>query len=602
MQAVMLAAGMGKRLGKNTEENTKCMVNVAGKKLIDWAIEAIEYAGIKKFTVVVGYKAENLISYINRKYGASGIEFTFVHNAEYERTNNIYSFYLARDYLVKDDTILMESDLIYDRSLIKKLCESKYKNIAAVARYKSWMDGTVVTCDDSGKILQFIDKGKINFETEKELYKTVNVYKLSKEFLEKVYIPFLSTYMKAYGVNNYYETVLKVIAHLSLNDLMAYEIGELPWYEIDDIQDLDIANAMFTEGAEKHKLITSKFGGYWRYSEIKDFCCLVNPYFPTKDYIDKLKREFGALLMQYPSGLAVQNMNAERIFGVDQNKILVGNGAAELINSLGKICKGKIGINVPTFNEYRRCFKQCNIEIIDNSQWDFDFNTEEIKKAADKTELICIISPDNPSGKMLDKAQIFDILDYCKNKSTKIVVDESFADFADQDHKFTLLNNRILTEYQNLIVIKSISKSYGVPGVRLGVLACGDQKLIASIRNELPIWNINSFAEYFLQTFNLYAKEYSVACGQLVRERERFISELSKFNIKVYDSQANYVLIKLNDMNSLDFCVRMLNEYNILVKDLYEKDYFGKQNYIRVAIRDTADNDLFLRAMQEVIH
>ena len=271
MQAVMLAAGMGKRLGKNTEENTKCMVNVAGKKLIDWAIEAIEYAGIKKFTIVVGYKAENLISYINRKYGASGIEFTFVHNAEYERTNNIYSFYLARDCLVQDDAILMESDLIYDRSLIKKLCESKYKNIAAVARYKSWMDGTVVTCDDSGKILQFIDKGKINFETEKELYKTVNVYKLSKEFLEKVYIPFLSTYMKAYGVNNYYETVLKVIAHLSLNDLMAYEIGELPWYEIDDIQDLDIANAMFTEGAEKYKLITSKFGGYWRYSEIKDF-------------------------------------------------------------------------------------------------------------------------------------------------------------------------------------------------------------------------------------------------------------------------------------------------------------------------------------------
>ena len=191
MQALMLAAGMGKRLGKFTNNNTKCMVEVAGKKLIDRAIEAVIEAKIKKMIIVVGYKGEALIDYIKGNYQDSEIDFVFINNKDYAVSNNIYSFYLAREHVINEDTLLMESDLIYDKSLLKKMVLCKQKNVAAVAKYKSWMDGTVVTCDRHGYITQFIDKTDMNYDFPEEYYKTVNIYKFSKEFNKNIYIPFL---------------------------------------------------------------------------------------------------------------------------------------------------------------------------------------------------------------------------------------------------------------------------------------------------------------------------------------------------------------------------------------------------------------------------
>lgn len=602
MQALMLAAGMGKRLGKFTGENTKCMVEVAGKKLIDRAIEAIVEAGIKKFILVTGYKADNLKDYILSNYGDCGLEFVFVYNKDYAVTNNIYSFYMAKEYLISDDTVLMESDLIFDRSLIKRLLENPDKNLAVVAEYESWMDGTVVTCNAENKITQFIDKCDIDFAQTENYYKTVNVYKLSKEFSSEVYLPFLEAYMKAYGKNNYYESVLKVVAHLAVSDLKAFYIKDLPWYEIDDAQDLDIADVLFSEGTAKYDLIIGKFGGYWRYGKMLDFCYLVNPYFPPKAMIDKLKNEFPVLLSQYPSGLSIQNMNAERIFGVDKEHILVGNGAAELINALGRVLTGTVAVSLPTFNEYVRCFENCELKAIDNSEWDYRHSTDVLNKTAEEVDAICLVSPDNPSGHMLTLKEISDLAQKCEKFNTVLVIDESFIDFADKDKRYTLLNNDILEKYKNLVVIKSISKSYGVPALRLGVMASADEKLIKKVRDVMQVWNINSFAEYYLQIYNLYAKYYEKACDKIAEERKRFISELKKIgSIKIYPSQANFIMIDLGGISSYEFCVKMLNRYDILVKDLSSKNYFGGKNFIRVAVRDKEDDDAFLTAIWEIL-
>lgn len=602
MQALMLAAGMGKRLGKYTGNNTKCMVEVAGKKLIDYAIEAVRYAGIKRMILVVGYKGQNLKDYIQRKYANSEMEFIFIENKEYDVSNNIYSFYLAKEYVVQDDTILMESDLIYEKTLIKNLIAVRHKDVAAIAKYKSWMDGTVVTCNKTGYITQFIDKADMNYDMLDEYYKTVNVYKLSRRFSKNIYLPFLEAYMQAYGVNSYYETTLKVVAHLAKTQLYGYEIGDISWYEIDDAQDLDIANAMFSRGKERYNLMMSKFGGYWRYSSMLDFCYLVNPYFPTAEYVKKMQHEFPVLLGAYPSGLNMQNMNAERIFDIDQKYVLVGNGASELINALGETVSGKLAVGVPTFNEYVRCFRHCEIIYIDNSKWDYGINIEAYKSACEKVNMVCIVSPDNPSGAMLTFEEAIDVVKYAKKFNTIVVMDESFIDFAEDNKKYTLLRNDILAENENLVVVKSIGKSYGVAGLRLGVLATANQKLLSDIRANMQIWNVNSFAEYFLQTFNLYAKDYKIACEKIAKERKRMIEEINKLpNVKAYDSQANYIMVWLQSQSSYDFCVDCLGNYNILIKDLSSKNYFNGNNYIRVAVKDTHENNQLVKAMRELI-
>ncbi len=595
VQAIILAAGKGTRLGDLTENNTKCMVSVAGVKLIDRAVSAITKAGIKKIIIVVGYKGDNLKRYINDKYKNSKIDFIFVKNKIFEVTNNIYSLYLAKDYLSAEDTILLESDLVYDEKIVQQMVETKYANSAAVADYQTWMDGTIITCSN-GIIDNFYSKDELDYEHSHRYYKTVNIYKLSKEFSQKTYIPFLKTYIDVCGCNSYYESVLKTILTIPYVEIQAYNIKELEWYEIDDKQDLAIANVIFSKGEEKYRLLTSTYGGFWRYSRVKDFLYLVNPYFPPAQLIEKMKYEFKNLLEMYPSGMQIQKLNAERIFAVDGDMLLVGNGAAELIKILGEKFNNLQGVAfVPTFNEYIRCFNIDKMMIIDNSKNNYEYNIEQILLLIESVEYMVIISPDNPSGAMIKEEDIMAIIKKGADYNCKIIIDESFIDFAARDSYFTLLKNGILLNYTNLIVIKSISKSYGVPGLRLGVMASGDKKLIKEMQGMLPVWNINSFAEYYLQNYNIFKKTYESACIKIVNERERVEKTLSKNkNIKLYQSNANYIMFDLKEHDSNKFCYTMLEKYNILIKNLKGKDGIGKKNFVRIAIRDVDDNNLLL--------
>ena len=597
----MLAAGMGKRLAKYTQNNTKCMVEVAGKKLIDRTIEALKIAGINRFVIVIGYKGENLKKYILENHKGE-MDFVFIENKDYATTNNIYSFYLARKELVKDDTILLESDVIFEQDLIKKMVEYKHENIAAVAKYESWMDGTCVEADDEHNITSFIEKKDMDNTKLDRYYKTVNIYKFSVSFTRDIYLPFLEAYMKAYGMNSYYETTLKVLCMLKDFPVKAFYMREIDWYEIDDAQDLSIANALFTKGIEKYNVITSAFGGFWRYTKVRDFCYLVNPYFPQQKLVEKMQNEFPILLTQYPSGENVQNMNAERLFGVDDKHILVGNGAAELINALGHVARGTIAVNLPAFNEYVRCFKNCVIREIDNSKIDYKMDLETIKKAIRECDYTAVINPDNPSGFMLDKDEVIALAKVAKEANHKLIIDESFVDFADGKRRFTLLDDNFISENPNVIVIKSISKSYGVPGLRLGLLATSDTALIKALRDDMQIWNINSFAEYYLQIYQLFAKDYAQACDAIVNERNRVINELRTLkSIRVFDSEANYILVDLKENNSLELAAKLLDEKNILIKDLSTKNYFHGKNYVRLAIRNEKDNNALIEAMKEYL-
>lgn len=598
MQGLMLAAGMGKRLGKYTKGNTKCMLNVAGRTLIERAVDALKNVGINRLVMVVGYKSENLKKFINENI--KDMEIVFIDNPDYDKSNNIYSLYLAKEWLEKDDTIMLESDLIYENKMIEELVKDKNKNVALVAKYEQWMDGTVVTLDDKNRITSFVEKKDFKFDRTDEYYKTVNIYKLSKEFSKNEYIPFLEAYMKAYGLNEYYELALKAIAHLSRSDLKALPIKNIKWYEIDDAQDYDIVNCLFANENETIKMYQKRFGGYWRFNNIKDYCYLVNPYFPPKSMIEKMNYLSQELISSYPSGLSIENINAGRLFNVDETEILVGNGAAELINVLGHITTGKMAISVPAFNEYERCFKNCEIVEIESKNNDYKLDINEVLKLLDTVDTVAIINPDNPSGDFIEYDNMMKILKKAKSKNKRLIVDESFIDFAEEKSRYTLLKSEILQEYKNLIVVKSIGKSYGVPGIRLGVLASGDMELLKQIRDNMAVWNINSFGEYFLQIATLYTKEYNKSCKLIADERIRFTKELQKIKyIEPYKSQANYIMCKLIDEDSTDLANYLIKNYSILIKDLKNKKGFENKNYIRLAVKSKEDNDEIIKALKE---
>lgn len=608
MQALMLAAGMGKRLGRYTKDATKCMVPVNGKTLIEYAIESLVQNNIKKMIIVVGYKSQVLIDFINSKFNEknlNGMKIEFIENKVYDKTNNIYSLYMAADKLCEDDTILLESDLIYKPSIITKLIESKDPNLAVVSPFESWMDGTCTLLDENNNITGMLDKAHFNWFETKDYYKTVNIYKFSKEFSKTSYVPFLEAYQKAFGKNEYYEQVLKVLSFLSSSTLKGLPVPGDDWYEIDDPADLAIAENRFAEGKEKLSLLQHRFGGYWRFPQLKDYCYLVNPYFPPQKMVDELEVSFKTLLTQYPSGAAQMSLLAGKIFNILPENIVVGNGAAELISSLGGELKGKVAVPYPTFNEYPERFTNCEIVPIQTSKKDFSYTADDIIKTvkAEKVNTVLLINPDNPSGNFLKKNDVIKLLDELLKLDAKLIFDESFIDFAEKEIRYTLLDQDIINKYTNLIVVKSISKSYGVPGLRLGVLASSNSDYIKLIKKTNAIWNINSFGEYFLQIYEKYSKTYSAACDSIAEERANFIKSLSGIkNLTVFPSQANFVLCRLDGNNYSDkLAVELLEKYNIFIKDLTGKKCFDEPRYIRLAIRDANDNAVLIKALKEMI-
>lgn len=600
MQAIILAAGMGKRLKELTHDNTKCMVQVCGETLIERMLRQQDRLNLERIVIVVGYQGRRLIDFVSSLDIKTPIE--FIENPIYDKTNNIYSLSLAKKRLLEDDTLLFESDIIFEDSVLDALVQDPRPTLALVDKYEPWMDGTCVRLSGDDEIIEFIPGKKFNHLDSGDCYKTVNIYKFSREFSRNAYVPFLEAYQKALGENEYYEQVLMVIAMLNNSELRAKRLEGEKWYEIDDIQDLDIATSIFASDDEKLPLMMKRYGGYWRYPKLLDFCYLVNPYFPPQKLKNEMIASFDVLLTQYPSGMHINSLLAAKDFSVHEENIVVGNGAAELIKALMERLEGKIGFVRPTFEEYPNRADKDREVVYTPSNENFSYSVDDlISFFSDKDiSTLVVVNPDNPTGSYIKKKDLLRLVSWSKEKGITLVVDESFVDFA-EDEDSSLIDQSILSSNRHLFVMKSISKSYGVPGLRLGVLASGDVEAIKAIKKSVSIWNINSFAEFYLQIEEKYHKDYLASLTRIKEERKRFFSKLSSIEgLRTIPSEANYIMVEITGgKKATEVTKRLLSDYGILIKDLSAKIKGGE--YLRLAVRDTKDNDRLIDALSNVL-
>jgi len=605
MQAIILAAGMGRRLKDLTRDNTKCMVEVNGVKLIDRLLGQLAKLQLQRVIIVVGYKGKELREYIEKEWGGKdALKIEFSENPVYDKTNNIYSLALVKDKLQEDDTLLIESDLIFDDRLVSMIVDNPYPNLALVAKYESWMDGTMVTIDKDCNIVNFVPKKAFNYQEVDKYYKTVNIYKFSREFSQHKYVPFLDAYSLAMGNNEYYEQVLRVITLIDSVDLKALPIGNEKWYEIDDVQDLDIAETIFAEDDEMLHRFNYRYGGHWRFPKMLDYCYLVNPYFPTPRMKDELRANFDTLLTEYPSGMMVMQLLAGKYFSVKKEYTVVGNGAAELIKSLMESETGKIGVIYPTFEEYPHRLKPDQVVSFFPDNSDLKYTEDDLMAFFDGKEIasLLLINPDNPSGNFISKEGLLKLTAWSKERGIRLIIDESFVDFSDDFEHNSMISNDILEENPHLVVMKSISKSYGVPGLRLGVMVSANTQLINEVKRDVAIWNINSFAEFYLQIFGKYEADYHQACYRFIKERNRFEKLLREIPyLRVIPSQANYFCIEvMGGFTTEELTKRLLADYDIMIKDCNSKNFLKGKNYIRVSVRDTEDNNQLIAALKEI--
>ncbi|MDO5720257.1 MAG: aminotransferase class I/II-fold pyridoxal phosphate-dependent enzyme [Actinomycetaceae bacterium] len=598
MQGIILAAGMGARLKDLTAKNTKCMIKVNGVTLIERMLRQIDAREFNRVVIVTGYEGNKLRDYISTLNISTPI--VYVHNEIYDQTNNIYSLALAQDYLVEDDTILFESDLIFEDSVLDSLLDDPRDTLALVDKYESWMDGTVIKIDENDHIRVFIPGTRFRYAEADQYYKTVNLYKFSQHFSKTHYLPFLNAYTQALGQNEYYEQVLRVITLLDDPVIEAKRLSGQKWYEIDDLQDLDIASSIFHPDVEtRRQLFESRFGGYWRYPKLLDYCYLVNPYFPPERMKDEMRASFDRLLSDYPSGMRVNSLLAAKNFGLTPETVVVGNGAAELIKALMEELPAPFGVIRPTFEEYpNRRDDEPVVFTADNA--DFSYNADDLISfySDQPIKSLIVINPDNPSGNFIDKEGALKLADWTVKRDITFVLDESFIDFADGDDN-SLLHEDLLEQYPHMIVIKSISKSFGVAGLRLGILASGDTELVDRMKKSVAIWNINSFAEFYLQIAEKYKKSYAIAIDKIRQVRAEFEQHLSEIPfLRVIPSQANFVTCEVLSPHTASELTSKLLEKDLLIKDLSSKDGFNGQNYIRLAVRSTEDNERLLSVLR----
>lgn len=349
----------------------------------------------------------------------------------------------------------------------------------------------------------------------------------------------------------------------------------------------------------------SRYGGFWRYPKLLDFCYLVNPYFTRSGIIKEMQDFFPTLVSEYPSGMNVNSEMASECWGVKKDYIIPGNGAAELIKALMENLDGNVGVVRPTFEEYpNRLDSERVIPFISGNK-DFRYSTEDLINFFSKSKVdnLLLINPDNPTGNFIPKEDVLKLAFWCESRHIRFVLDESFVDFSNNYEKNTCIQNDVLEMFPHMCVIKSISKSYGVPGLRLGILCSADFSLISKLKKQVSIWNINSFAEFFMQILPKYRNDYQKACSDFINTRNDFEIELKKLPfIHVMPSQANFFFLEIfHPYKPTDLCSNLLNKYGILASACLAKKGIEQNRYMRIAVRNHGDNELFIKAISELL-
>jgi histidinol-phosphate/aromatic aminotransferase/cobyric acid decarboxylase-like protein/choline kinase len=591
MKAIILAAGRGARMRPLTDSKPKAMLQVAGQTIIERMLRLLTAHGISEICVVTGYCRDQLENHLCSSF--PDVRFTFVFNDVYDKTNNIYSMHLAFEHFpVDDDVLLIESDLVFTKDVLEPILRTTHKNVALVDKYQVGMDGTVVTVD--GELIANIIPPHLQgpgFDFS-DKYKTLNIYRFSQEFVQTSFRKLLSFYATVYNDNCYYELILGLLVYMRQEQIFACNVSGAKWCEVDDANDLRLAEIAFTEEGRVGSL-DKAFGGFWNIP-VLDFSFIRNMYFPNHSILADMRYTLPSLVQNYGSAQAVLNQKLAYFLLVPKERVSLLNGLSQVYPMLEMLLGDKtILIPEPTFGEYTRVFRN-RITYRDEGLR----NLKDIPYShIDAADVIVFVNPNNPTGSCIGGTEIMRLAR--QEPSKLIVVDESFIDFAEQESVQDLLQKEKLS---NVWILKSLSKSLGVPGIRLGYVYARDEGLIQDLNNRIPIWNSNSLAEYFLEIILKYRQELAGSFESTITDRNSFAAKLASLAAvdHVYPSKANFILVRLKIESAQLPKLRdyLLNRCNIYVRDCSLKFGDGRA-YMRIAVRFHKENMLFVEALSQ---
>jgi histidinol-phosphate/aromatic aminotransferase/cobyric acid decarboxylase-like protein/choline kinase len=594
MKALILAAGYGQRMRPLTDGRHKTLLNIAGSSIIDRILHGLRLHGITDVSIVTGYRADDVVDHVRENH--PDLDFTFIHNESYDKTNNIFSMALAFEQLTFDsDLLLIESDLIYEPAVLDRIMKSSWENVALVDHYRPGMDGTVVAVTSEGVVSHVIppsqQSAKFDFSDK---YKTLNIYRFSRDFCATTLHRLLTYYARLIDDNCYYELVLGMLVYMQQAEIHAEVLdGEL-WSEVDDPTDLRLAEFKFNAPA-RYDLLEATWGGSWD-MQVLDFAFIRNMHFPTPAMLSELRFHLPQLMFNYGSSQQVLNTKLSWALQWPEELTHLLSGASQCYPWLRSWFAGKrVLIPEPTFGEYSRIFPDA-----DRYQDAPGIALDELTLRTHASEVVVIVSPNNPTGTTLDSDWIANLAK--SSPATTLIVDESFIEFSDQQSVADIV---IKERLDNVLIVKSLSKSFGVPGVRLGALLTANPEMAARIGAETPIWNSNSLAENFLDIMLKHRPALRSSYRRTISDRADLSAMLARLPIvdRVFPSDGNFVLAKLSIPAHAagELVARLVEKCLVHVKDVSHK-FDTSTGYWRVAVRTPNDHDVLRDAVLRSVH
>jgi len=534
------------------------------------------------------------------------MEIVYERNELYETTNNIYSLWHARFHF-NTNCLLIEGDVFFDRELISRLLSQEpSRNYAVTSQFKENLEGTVIEINKNNKIKKFQNSTKISNKQKltRKIHKTVNIYLLTKSFLEKQFINFIEKKILEGYTGLYYEELFGEMVEKKETEFWAVDCSDLKWVEIDNLNDLSIAEKIFCQNSKKLNILSQEHGGYWRYDFV-DHCLLYNLYFPPPKLLKILTERRSDLVLNYPAGQKSIVWFLAQYLQEDPQYLAIGNGVSEFIRIIANNLRGKMMTPTPSFNEYENSVsinQLIRFPLLPERDFEFDIESFLNKAIVEKPALLIIVSPNNPTGSFIPRSQLIYLLEALKDYDIMIVVDESFVDFMVNPEQQTL--TQYVKTFKNLVIVKSLSKTYGIGGLRLGYLLTSNLNFMTLIRNKLPIWNINGFGEEFIRHMSSYQKEYQASCLTVRNNTDLFHQRLQKISeLKVFPTVTNYIFCRLANSigTAKQMTEKLLVDHKILVKDCSGKSLTDSEQWLRIASRTPDENLKVVNSMKKII-
>jgi threonine-phosphate decarboxylase len=355
--------------------------------------------------------------------------------------------------------------------------------------------------------------------------------------------------------------------------------------------------------SEKYEFIKTQHGGYYRHGFI-DHAYLYNLYFPPEDIFSKFKENMNDLVLNYPVAQAALAGLIGKIIDQPSERIAVGNGAAELIKIIsGQIAK-KIIVPVPSFNEYVNAAPVGNVFEFPLEFPSFELDVDKFASEAIKikADVAIVVTPNNPTSMLVPKQDLIRLTKKLASHNCMLVVDESFLDFSENPDQTSL--EQEIEEFPNMAILKSMSKSYGIGGIRIGYILTANLKFVESVRLGIPIWNINGFAEEFLRLLPDYQHDFLESCKKVRIDRDRLYTGLCSIkDMTVYKPDANFVFCRLPESapNAATVSKKLFVKHNMYVKDCAGKSQPDSNRYLRIASRTEDENTRLIEALSDLL-